>query len=253
MPRTSRVQSESGWYHVIVKGAGRRTIFETDDDRRTFLKMLADMRDTDNIEIAAWTLMDNHVHLVVRTKTNNLQIGMQRLCTSYAVYFNKVNEHVGPVFQGRYKSFPIEADSYLLQVIRYVHLNCIDKGIVDPAKYEWCSYGTYLGNHLSEINQWVIDVFGGLNPFVSFHREGVDVETERLCMQKSRLNDEEARWIASRAFGKRFAETIPLLGKQEKSEAIYRLHQMGLSARQIERLTGVGRRVIRKACGLKNS
>lgn len=253
MPRTSRLQSQSGWYHITTRGAGRRAIFESDDDRRTFLKMLANVRDTDKLEIAAWALMDNHVHLVVRAEMCDLQTGMQRLCTGYAVYFNKANEHIGPVFQGRFKSFPIESDSYLMQAIRYVHLNCRDKGITDPAQYKWCSYGTYMRKNLSSINKWVIEVFGGKESFASFHAEDVDVDTAYLYLHKMRLSDEEARALASEVFGKRFAETIPLLEKEDKMDAIDKLHLMGLSGRQIERLTGLGRKVIKAACVTKSS
>lgn len=248
MARTARSCSESGWYHVTLRGAGRRALFESDDDRRAFLEMADKMAAKDRVGIAAWALMDNHVHLVAHADLGNLKAGMHRLCTGYAVRFNRSNGHVGPVFQGRFASFPIESDAYLMEAVRYVHANCRDKGIADPSRYEWCSYPAYLAEAPLPWVQAVIDIFGGREAFASFHRETVELAVEESTRHRRQLNDDDARAIAADAFGDRFAETVPLLEPKEKTAALWRLYALGLSTRQIERLTGVGRAIVRKAC-----
>ncbi len=144
MPRTKRVVSESGFYHVTMRGAGRRNIFEDDTDRYEFLKRLRAMVD-DGVKLHAWCLMDNHVHLLINTGKHCISEPLHKLCTSYALSFNGRHAHIGSVFQGRFASFPINADAHLIEVVRYIHLNPKDIGITDPREYKWSSYREYLG------------------------------------------------------------------------------------------------------------
>ncbi len=147
MTRRARQASESGWYHVTMRGAGRRALFEDDDDRTRFLRGLDDAarRSDEMVEAPAWCLMDNHVHLVTKAADlSSLQKAIHWLCSGHASRFNRKNGHVGPVFQERFASFPIESDAYLMEAVRYIHLNCRDKGFEDPARYRWSSYPLFM-------------------------------------------------------------------------------------------------------------
>ena len=123
MPRGPRKQSEQGYYHVMLRGAGRQILFEEDRDRHEFLGHLTDAMPVFCIELIAWCLMDNHVHLLVCDPKNQLASFMHAVSTRYALYYNAKSGHVEPVFQGRFKSKPIDTDEYLLQAVRYIHDN----------------------------------------------------------------------------------------------------------------------------------
>lgn len=193
--------------------------------------------------------MDNHVHIVLNATKNDMSAGMHRLCTAYAVNFNRKNDHVGPVFQGRFSSFPINCDSYLMEAIRYVHMNCKDKGVDNPLEYKWCSYGSFLSDSgKSNIQEWIINLFGGQKAFIDFHNLEIELSIVTSPRHRSRINDDEARRIACNVLGDAFSESIALMNEGNKAKAICKLYFSGISTRQIERLTGVGRGIVRKAC-----
>ena len=254
MTRIARTPSESGWYHVTSRGAGRRALFESDEDRADLLALVT-ARSADaagSFEAAAWCLMDNHVHLLVHAPLlADLQKNMHRVCCAYASRFNRRNGHVGPVFQGRFSSFPIEDDAYLMEAVRYIHRNCLDKGCEDPASYEWCSYALFVGEGRTAARDQVIGCFGGVDAFERFHRSDVGLARDDGAVHRRRLNDDDAREIAKRTLGERFAEHVPAMEGPQRASALRRLFALGLSTRQIERLTGIGRSVIRRACDLR--
>lgn len=254
MTRQARKASESGWYHVTARGAGRRALFESDDDRTSFLRYMdsAIERSESALGIPAWCLMDNHVHLIVKAETlPDLQKCLHRICSGYALRFNRKNGHVGPVFQERFASSPITDDAYLLEAVRYVHLNCRDKGIGDPAGYPWSSYLTFMEGPRTEVMDAVLDVFGGIDEFKKFHMQNVDLGCVASAVHRKRLTDDEARRIARIEYGQDFAEAIPLMEREKREKAIMRLFALGLSTRQLERLTGIGRSAIRRICHLR--
>ncbi len=254
MTRQARKISESGWYHVTSRGAGRRALFESDDDRTAFLDdMRSSLERSDGaVEIPVWCLMDNHIHLI--TKANDLsglQKCLHRLFSGYAIRFNRKNGHIGPVFQERFASFPITSEEYLMEAIRYVHLNCRDKGISNTEYYPWSSYRTFMDDSRTPIMNDIIDIFGSFDEFKKFHEPNIDLGCIEYPVHRMRLTDDEARRIARIEYGPDFAETIPLMEKEKRDKAIMRLFALGLSTRQLERLTGIGRGVIRRVCGLR--
>ena len=123
MARGPRAISNSGYYHVMLRGAGRQLLFENDLDRRTFLCYLTEAIAGTKTSLIAWCLMDNHVHLLLCDPQNSLAGLMHSVSTRFALYFNGRSGHVGPVFQGRFKSKAIETNEYLLQAVRYIHDN----------------------------------------------------------------------------------------------------------------------------------
>lgn len=154
MARPLRIQYPGAWYHVTSRGNERRDIFSDDADRGQFLDILAQSAEIYGIEIHAYVLMTNHFHLVVRTPQANLNRFMQRFNTTYTVYFNRRHDRNGHLYQGRYKAFLVDADSYLLELSRYVHLNPVrlrrNAALSNAEKrqilktYCWSSYGGYI-------------------------------------------------------------------------------------------------------------
>src|SRR3989339_2274853 len=141
MARPLRVEFDGATYHVTSRGNAREDIFDDDGDRKAFLECLGKVVDRFNWLCHAYCLMDNHYHLVIETPEANLSKGMRQLNGVYTQSFNKRNQRVGHVFQGKYKAIVIEKEGYLLQVSRYVVLNPVRAKIVEsPAEWKWSSY-----------------------------------------------------------------------------------------------------------------
>jgi putative transposase len=144
MARPVRLEYPGAVYHVICRGNNRQTVFCDDHDRKRYLGRLSYYCDQKGVELLAYCLLTNHVHLLLETPTGNLSKMMQPFQTSYTVYFNKRHKRSGHVFEQRYKAFVVDKDNYLLEVSRYIHLNPVSAGIVkEPRKYRWSSYGLY--------------------------------------------------------------------------------------------------------------
>jgi len=135
--------------HVIVRGIEKRPIFLDDQDREDFLYRLRTLLTDSETICYAWVLLDNHFHLLLQPKQRPLAEFMRRLLTGYAVVFNLRHQRAGHLFQNRYKSIVCDKDSYLLELVRYIHLNPVRAGIVADlvalAAYRWCGHGELLG------------------------------------------------------------------------------------------------------------
>lgn len=243
MPRGPRKQSEQGYYHVMLRGAGRQILFEEDRDRHEFLGHLTDAMPLFCIELIAWCLMDNHVHLLVCDPKNQLASFMHAVSTRYALYYNAKSGHVGPVFQGRFKSKPIDTDEYLLQAVRYIHDNPLELGLTREA-YRWSSYREYANEPRIVETEPVLALIGGKSSFASFSSCGR--EDSYTPYEPGRLPETEAMRAIRRVLSERglAPSEIKALHPIERNQMLVRLHDLGLSVRQIERLTGVGRYTI---------
>lgn len=255
MARVARQESPSGIYHVIARGAGRRILFEDDEDRVFFLEKLSHYRGKHDASIFAWCLMENHVHILTKCELSSLSKLMSSLNTSFARYYNGRYGHVGPVFQDRFKSCPVDSDAYLMELIRYIHLNPQHAGISTYNAYPWSSYREYVGGMPGICaKDFVLSCFGGLQPFIGFHENApddemlldIDANDEDIKIKRAAMPDGEAVKLARRFFGDEFAGAIADMPRKERNAALQRLRACGLSVRQIERLTGVGRGVIQK-------
>jgi len=191
MPRPLRIEYENAWYHVMNRGAGRRPIFKTAQHRYCFLELLEEVTETFQAEIHAFCLMSNHYHLLVKTPNANLSQIMRHLNGVYTQRFNRTIQSDGPLFRGRYKALLIEADSYLAQVSRYIHLNPVIAKITDkPDDYPWSSYRAYF-NKSKELH-WLHcqDVLNQMNSkrakqeYRNFCGMGIDGEIRSFYSKK---------------------------------------------------------------------
>jgi REP element-mobilizing transposase RayT len=131
MPRKARIDAPGALHHIILRGIERRKIFFDDDDRDNFLDRLAGIVTDTNTQCFAWALIPNHVHLLLRTGNAPMATVMQRLLTGYAVSFNRRHKRSGHLFQNRYKSILCEEEPYLLELVRYIHLNPLRAKLAD--------------------------------------------------------------------------------------------------------------------------
>ena len=123
MARHLRVEYPGALYHITARGNDRRPIFETVEDRRHLLDLLAQGLERYEVTLYAYVLLGNHYHLVLQTEHPNLHEFMHYLNTAYTVWVNKRNRRSGHLFEGRYKAIAMEDEGYLLSVSGYVHLN----------------------------------------------------------------------------------------------------------------------------------
>jgi len=148
MPRTARIDIPGLLQHVIVRGVERRDIFLDDDDRKRFLENFSRLLIQGGVECFAWSLMTNHVHLLLKPHGTLLATFMRRLLTGYALYFNLKHKRSGHLFQNRYKSIVCEEDAYLLELVRYIHLNPLRAGLVSDIaaldKYRWSGHAVIM-------------------------------------------------------------------------------------------------------------
>jgi REP element-mobilizing transposase RayT len=146
MPRGPRIDAPGAIHHVTFRGIERRAIFADDLDREALLTRLDRLAILIWFRVFAWVLMPNHVHLVIQTKFGALPQFMARLCTSYALHFNRRHGRAGHVFQNRYWSRPIEDEPDV--VVAYVHRNPLRGGLATDATlpgYPWCGHGSLAG------------------------------------------------------------------------------------------------------------
>jgi len=151
MSRPLRIEYPGAWYHVMNRGRRGEEIFTEKNDYRLFLEVVQESADLFNIKIAAYCLMPNHYHLLLHTPDGNLSRCMRQINGLYAQRFNRAHQYDGQLFRGRYKSILVEVDSYLLQLLRYIHKNPLRAGLCDDLNnYEWSSHKCYL----SDAKRW---------------------------------------------------------------------------------------------------
>ena len=164
MARRPRLFAPGLLYHVIVRGNQRRKTFLKEEDYEAYLSRLGHYRQKFGHTVHAYCLMPNHVHLLIESSREPLNKFMQGLQQSYSQYFNLRYGKSGHVFEGRYKAIICDKDEYLLELIRYIHLNPVRAGMVTEAeRYVYSGHRAYAaGKPTSVIDpRKVLDMLGG--------------------------------------------------------------------------------------------
>ena len=145
MARKTRVHFPGALYHVMCRGNQGQRIFNDDRDRQRYVELLKESQQRFGCRLYAYVLMGNHVHLLIEVGQTPLSKVMQNVLFRYTRYWNRRYRKMGHLFQGRYKAFLCEKEGYLLELIRYLHLNPVRSKIVkDPTRYAWSSHRAYL-------------------------------------------------------------------------------------------------------------
>lgn len=136
MPRKRRIEIAGGLYHVITRGNNRGKIFRSHDDYLKFTSILEQQK-AKLLYLYAYCLMPNHGHLLIEMRDDLVSRGMQRVLTSFSQYHNRKYQKIGHLFHGRYKSILCQADRYLCELVRYIHLNLVRARMLKrPADFE---------------------------------------------------------------------------------------------------------------------
>jgi REP-associated tyrosine transposase len=204
MARRPRVFAPGLLYHVIVRGNQRQRTFLSDSDYQAYLQRLARYRKRYGYRVHAYCLMPNHVHLLLESSHEPLAKLMQGLQQSYSQYFNLRHRKVGHVFQGRYKAIVCERDEYLLELVRYIHLNPVRSGLVkEPGRYLYSGHKAYVEGKATEMIEPgpVLRMLGGKARYREFVRDGIkDGHKEEY------YEAEDQRFLGSAGFGEKLQE-----------------------------------------------
>ena len=246
MPRQARKKSESGIYHVMLRGINRQTIFEDEEDCNVFLETIAIYKQETSTYIYGYCLMKNHIHLLV--KSDKLSDFMRKVGAKYVYWYNWKYDRVGSLFQDRYKSEVVEDDGYFLTVLRYIHQNPIKANITETIdRYEFSSYNEYIKSNEKKIieTDFALDMLPPID-FIEFHNEINDDKCLDI-IEVRRINDEIAKGIIYKVSKCKNPSEFQALELCKRDKYIKTLKNKGLSIRQIERLTGINRGIVLKA------
>ena len=191
MPRQSRIDAPGALHHVICRGIERREIFTDNVDRDDFVCRLGNILTETSTRCFAWALIPNHFHLLLQTGPTTIATVMRRLLTGYAIRFNRRHRRHGHLFQNRYKSILCQEEPYLLELVRYIHLNPLRAGVVttleDLAVYPYSGHHQILDDHPAP---WLasIDVLGRFGQVAGVARQAYGKFVADGISQGSRLD-----------------------------------------------------------------
>lgn len=246
MPRQARKKSQSGIYHIMLRGINGQVIFEDSQDKEKFLETLKTYKTISEYKVFAYCLMSNHIHLLLKVEKEDLDLIVKRIAGSYVYWYNWKYKRRGHLFQDRFKSEPIEDDSYFLTVLRYIHQNPIKSGICRRIdEYRFCSYNEYITKPYIVDNEFCFEIIDR-EEFIRFNNENnadicLDIEENNF-----RLTDEEAKIIIQKISKCKNATEFQNLSIDKRDKYLKVLREKGLSIRQISRLTGISFNIVRK-------
>jgi len=218
MPRQARLDAPGTLHHVMIRGIERSPIFKDNQDRQDFVSRIGMIAQQTGTKILAWALMSNHVHLLVFSGPPGISNFMRRLLTGYALRYNRRHRRRGHLFQNRYQSIVCEEGTYLLELVRYIHLNPLRVGLVKSLEaldhYPWSGHMILMGRGKNEWQErgYVLRQF--------HEREGKAVRSYRRFMEEGKDQGRRPELVGgglSRSLGG-WSQVLPLRDTGEKGK-----------------------------------
>ncbi|MDL2283504.1 transposase [Odoribacter sp. OttesenSCG-928-G04] len=235
MPRQARIYSEIGLYHIILRGIDRSVLFNSDEDKLFFISRLR-IYSSPEFQIHCYCLMDNHVHLLI--KSGQVSLFIKRITISYAKYFNHKYLRTGHLFEDRFKSEVIEENNHLIQCIRYILQNPLKAGIISQcAMYKWSSYSSYYSKEpdfiYSDIIKTIFEDILDFREYMNEPSELIFTDVEKNI----KLNDFELNKLFRLLLNER---NINSLSKMEIRDIIDRMkREVNMTMTQFARVSGL--------------
>ena len=246
MGRKARMKSESGIYHVMLRGINKQQIFFDEQDYFKFIKILTECKTISGFELYAYCLMDNHIHLLIGEKDEQLSLIMKRIECRFVFWYNAKYQRVGHLFQDRFRSEVVENDEYFLCVLRYIHQNPVKAGITDKCRnYEFSSYRWYYENGILVNKEKALSMIS-FEQFSSFHNQSDENHYLEISETKKSLTDEMAEEIFNDIISSEKINDMKELGKKRCDEIIKELKNRGLNIRQITTNSGLKKSQVEK-------
>ncbi|MBP2659732.1 MAG: transposase IS200-family protein [Firmicutes bacterium] len=253
MSRQARQRSESGIYHIIIRGINKQVILEDDEDREKFIGYLQYYKEIASYILYGYCLMDNHIHLLIKEGKETIGHTMKRIGVSYVGWYNRKYDRVGHLFQDRFKSEVVETDEYLLTVLRYIHQNPLKAGKEKSLfNYKWSSYAEYIGQNKIIETDFILAIFAeerekAITGFKKYMNEQADDNCIEMKEAK-RITDEDAKKMIQKYANVKMPAELQNMERRRRDEIIRKIKEIeGISTRQIARVTGMSQTVISKA------
>lgn len=218
MPRQARLDAPGTLHHVMIRGIERSPIFKDDQDRQDFISRAGRVAQETGTRILAWVLMRNHVHLLFFSGPTGISKFMRRLLTGYALRYNRRHRRNGHLFQNRYKSIICEEGTYLLELVRYIHLNplraAVVKSMEELDQYPWSGHRVLLGKGKNDWQEreYVLQQF--------HEKEGKALRAYRRFMEEGKDQGRRPELVGGglvRSLGG-WSQVLPLGGSRERIE-----------------------------------
>lgn len=252
MARKPRIFSDTKVYHVILRGNNKQDIFYDEEDRKVFLSKLRHYRDKLEFDVLCYCLMDNHVHLVIKEGEISISTIMKCLAQTYSYWFNRKYDRIGHLYQERFKSEPVQDKHYFLTLIRYIHNNPVKAGMVKScADYQYSSYHEYMTKP-DIINPTICFNTIDKSYFPIFH----NIDNDDVCMEMKDtvfrfMTDSNALALIKELIGSDFIKKINQMDKKIRDSFIRKFRSLGMSIKQISRLTGLSSGIVSRQRILK--
>ncbi|MEC1718796.1 transposase [Schinkia azotoformans] len=249
MAKKPRTKSNTGTYHVMLRGINKQIIFEGDADKRKFIEVLKKIKEISNFQLFSYCLMDNHVHLLLKETEEGISDIVKRISASYALWFNFKYQRCGSLFQGRFRSENVETNDYFMRVIRYIHQNPLKAGIASnvfenkwTSIHEFFSTGDMIDTEtvLKQFSKEKTDTVQKFKDFMEETNEDEFLDDFDIVKK----TDSEVINILNQ-MGIENIAMIQQMDKKERNDVLLVLKKMeGITVRQLSRITGISRSVI---------
>lgn len=251
MPRQARIDIPGALHHIIGRGIERRKIFQDDTDREDFVGRLGDVLRETATPCLAWALIPNHFHLLLVTGAVAVATVMHRLLTGYAVNYNRRHHRHGHLFQNRYKSILCQEEPYLLELVRYIHLNPLRAQIVTHLEaldhYRYSGHSALMGKRKRDWQDTdkVLALFANrpspaLSGYRQFVEEGIEMG-RRPELTGGGLIRSAGGWVALKSGKEGRDQTTGderILGEGEFVESVLKEAEENIERRQRLRAQG---------------
>lgn len=258
MPRIARDYNKLKVYHTIIRGIDKQYIFYSEKDRIKFIEIIKDTKEKYNYELYAYCLMDNHVHLVIYDKNEEISKMMQSIEISYVRYFNQKYERTGHLFQNRFFSKKVEDREYLKMLCRYIHQNPLKAGVAKTEEYKWSSYNKYLKFNKLVDTKFLLSVFSedekeAKEEFIKFHN--INVEENKQKEINDMIEYEMYEKMSDEEVGKYVCEILQIdnvheitkFNKDIRNEKLLKVKNLkNISISQLSRAIGISRKIIER-------
>ena len=240
--------------HCIIRGIDKRDIFFDNQDRKKYLKVLIQSKEKYKIKVGTFSLMQNHVHLILKGNSEDVANFFHSMLISYSAYFNKKYERTGHLFENRYRNKIISDQAYLRNVVKYIHFNPEKAGICRATEYKWSGYQDFFKKDAWIDKDIILPFYGNdideaLNNLKIQHNDGLDryyedyVEYEMV----NGLTDEQVKIIIDDRCSKYDKNDFRAWENIYKNIIIKEVLDLkGVSINQINRITGINRRELSK-------
>ena len=246
MPRSERLISSTGIYHILARGIGQQRIFEQAEDYLQFLDFLLDTKQKSGFTLFAYCLMGNHIHLLLKEGPESISQIFKRLGTRYAQWFNGKYERSGHLFQNRFGSEPVVGDEYFLTVLLYIYQNPVKAGICRyAADYEWGSR-RFLGMDEGFIDEIALTEIVSITAIREYERELVEgvFLGEQKTGRRAAYADKTVAEMIKLICGVQNSAEFQKLPLEKQKRVVAQLRAEKIPIRQVARVTGINKGVI---------